>query len=294
MPPSCGHATLLDCMHRTLVRAATIAAFGIGCARTTPGPGDASISPPTSLAHDQRRAERSRVVCNGPLPAGTPVCSPSSEFVDREDPCSIHEGHDCESRCGARCEACDATCRTTCGACFGACNDSACETRCASQEGACRVACSRERVGCASTRCAEEYRACRSKLVGDWLASDCRSLCIPYDRCIAATSTRASASATTCDERFLASAASKPACNLFACATLRWARERKVLDPSWTKNGCDDVCARIWTCAKAACFSSNCNEPIERYATCAKSTPKAAACDLIEISATLLCEEPPE
>lgn len=140
-----------------------------------------------------------------------------------------------------------------------------------------------------TTRCGEEYRTCRTKLVGDWLASDCRSLCLPYDRCIVAA---VGTGATKCDERFETSAAGKPACNPFACATLRWAQERKVLDSSWTKNGCEDVCTRIWSCAKTECFRSNCSEPIKRFATCARRAPKAAACDLLETSATLLCQEP--
>jgi hypothetical protein len=125
--------------------------------------------------------------------------------------------------------------------------------------------------------------------VKKWLANDCDSVCRAVKPCLE----RCLSKGDDCNELCYKHNAAVQTCGAFPmqCEEMRDAPERRKLDPVWTKNHCEVVCARIWTCALQRCQKADCVEPIKQYAPCAAATPGADVCGLREWS-MLRCPEP--
>src|SRR5262249_15159486 len=125
----------------------------------------------------------------------------------------------------------------------------------------------------------------RTKLVSTWLANNCDQICAACEK-----QCPNDFSSCKCYDKPAAKACHA---NPMLCPEMRYAHERKALDPKWKANHCDDVCVKIGRCAEADCSkASSCGEPMKMYQSCAVKTPGGAACGLRGIEGGILCPEP--
>ena len=222
---------------------------------------------------------------------GSLSCAFTFEQSCVPDPCLEEAREKCQGACADTCRGCGDACVGQCESCKQGCKDDACARACAESCGRCRQECMTARDRCGTGHCEEVYDACRVKIVGEWLAKGCDAACAPMQRCQESCGDDAYSEA--CNEKCSKKVPLAKACNANAnpmiCDAMRSAPERKKLDPIWTKNHCDDVCAKVWACAKATCEKRSCVEPIKEYAGCAAKTPLAKVCG---ITMPMLCPEP--
>ena len=80
--------------------------------------------------------------------------------------------------------------------------------------------------------------------------------------------------------------------NPMLCPEMFMAPERRELDPKWKANRCEDVCVKIWACAKTACEKASCVEPVKMFDGCSSRTAGAAVCGVIGLAGLSRCPEP--
>jgi hypothetical protein len=212
------------------------------------------------------------------------ACTLPIEQACIADPCFHEDAESCKSACDEACTSCGGACVRTCDACKTGCAKEAsgdgCRRRCAQACGACRQGCLSARDRCRSADCTQVYTACRQKLVSEWLAKDCDRACSVCDR-------KCGPESCTCWESGPAKACNA---NPMLCPEMFTAPERRELDPKWKANHCDEVCAKVWKCAQAACEKTGC-EPASKLDACAAKAPQAGACGIREL-AFLRCRTP--
>jgi hypothetical protein len=222
----------------------------------------------------------------GPLACASPI-----EQACVADPCEHEEIGACHGACVSTCAACGGSCVSQCEACKAPCKDDACRRACATSCGQCRQACVTALDRCTTGHCAEEYKACRTRLVSSWIANKCDAVCKPFDACLNACARRDKEGedcTLTCYEKLPVARTCNANPNL--CGEMLYAPERRRLDPKWKAGNCDAVCAKIWSCAATACEKAGCIEPIKHFDACRARTAGASACG----ATSLLCPEPPE
>jgi len=219
----------------------------------------------------------------GPWRHASPLdCRQPFEQACVADPCFHEDEESCKSTCQSTCVSCGEGCVKSCESCKAGCKDDACQRSCAEACGKCRQDCLATRDSCTSADCAEVYKTCRTKLVTDWLANGCDQIC-------SACTQRCPNGDCPCWQTPKAKACRA---NPMLCPEMRWAEERKKIDPKWAANHCDEACAKIWKCAEVECGkSSSCGDPHQTFERCAARIPEAAPCRIRQVG-TLLCPEP--
>lgn len=199
------------------------------------------------------------------------------------DPCFHEDEEACKHECVATCDGCGASCVTSCDSCKTSCKDDVCRRKCAESCGQCRQGCLTSRDRCSTAHCTEVYKECRTKLVSTWLAKGCDAVCA---RC----TQKCPNGDCDCWEKGAGAACHA---NPMLCPEMFMAPERRELDPKWKANHCEDVCAKVWACAKAECAKSGC-EPMQRFDRCAQRTPGTSVCGVAAPLGSMRCPEPQE
>jgi hypothetical protein len=210
------------------------------------------------------------------------ACRQPFEQACIADPCFHEDEESCKGQCQDTCATCGDGCVKSCESCKAGCKDDSCRRACAEACGKCRQACLTTRDHCTSADCAEVYKTCRTKLVGNWLSNGCDRVCstctqqCPNGDCPCWQTPKAKACKA----------------NPMLCPEMLWAEERKKLDPKWAANHCDDVCAKIWKCANAECAKHDCGEPLRMFDRCAARMPESGPCRIRPEVGSLICPEP--
>lgn len=208
------------------------------------------------------------------------------------DPCYHGAREDCRKACGETCATCGGACTVSCDRCKAGCKDDACRLRCATLCGQCKQDCLTARDRCGSATCTTTYEKCRTDLVSGWLKNNCDAVCVGFNACWERCQNRASEN-EDCMEKCTRTVAGAKACNPnpMLCPEMRNAAERKKLDPKWKTNKCDELCARVWTCAKETCAKTpGCGEDIKMFDRCFARAGAQACGDKGQFE--LLCPEP--
>ncbi len=203
------------------------------------------------------------------------------------DPCFHEDETQCKQACATTCDGCGGSCVTSCEACKSSCKDDGCRLRCAASCGRCRQECLTSRDRCSSAHCTEVYKQCRTNLVSNWLAKGCDAVCA---RC----SRQCADGDCDCWNRGPAAVACNA--NPMLCPEMNAAPERRELDPAWKANHCEDVCVKIWACAKSACENSKdgCGEPAKMFDPCSRRVAGAGPCKLAGLDGMMRCRWPQE
>lgn len=215
----------------------------------------------------------------GPESPDPLACDLPYEQACVADPCWHRAREDCRKACGATCGTCGKACIASCESCKMSCADDACRTRCAEACGRCRQDCLTARDRCGSASCTGVYTKCRADLVSAWIKNNCDGVCSAFDRCLERCESK---SGDDCFETCRATVPGAKTCdaNPILCPEMFMAPERRKLDPKWRANKCEDVCAKIRACARAACGKTDagCFPTDEMFQACWKRTSGASAC----------------